>query len=189
MNRNQFKFPGLLLFVLVILNSCNDSGEDTDPCLNGPTVTVDETISSIEGQANGEITASATGGKSPYMYSIDGSIFQSSGTFTSLEANDYTVTVKDANDCTSSATTTVDEIVAVSYADQIRPIIDADCQKSPCHGTNGGIPSWETYDDVKAGAARIKARTGNKTMPPAGPLSDANIKLIADWVDQGAEEN
>ena len=189
MNRNQFKFPGLLLFVLVILNSCNDSGEETDPCLNGPTVTVDETISSIEGQANGEITASATGGKSPYMYSIDGSNFQSSGTFTGLEANDYTVTVKDANDCTSSSTATVDEIVAVSYADQIRPIIDANCQKSPCHGTNGNIPSWETYNDVKAGAAKIKARTGNKTMPPTGPLSDGNIKLIADWVDQGAKEN
>lgn len=183
------KLPGLIMILLVILNSCSDSGEDIDPCLNGPTIEIDEVLSSVEGQNNGEIIVNASEGKSPYQYSIDGTNFQNSGTFSGLAAGDYSVTVKDANDCTNSTTATVDEIPIVFYANEIRPIIDADCQKSPCHGTNGNIPTFATFNDVMGKADRIKARTGAKTMPPNGPLNDDNIKLIADWVDQGTPDN
>lgn len=172
-----------------MLNSCNDSGEEIDPCLNGPVFTVDDIIFSVEGQDNGEITVSATKGHAPYEYSIDGTTFQGNGTFTGLEANDYIITVKDANDCTNTGLATIEEIAIVFYANQIRPIIDANCQISNCHGSNTNIPSWETYEDVKAKANNIKNRTSNKTMPPNGVLSDTDIKLIADWVDQGAPNN
>lgn len=189
MKRNQLKLPGLMIILLIILNSCSDSGDDIDPCLNGPTIVIDKVLSSVEGQESGEITASTSGGKSPYMYSLDGTNFQSSGTFSSLAAGNYSVTVVDANDCTHNVMETVDEIPVVSYANQIRPIIDADCQKSPCHGTNGNIPTFATYADVKAKADRIKAKTADKSMPKDGSLSDNEIQLIADWVDQGAPEN
>ncbi len=59
------------------------------------------------------ITATATGGTAPYEYAIDGT-FQSSGTFSNLSNGNYTVTVRDANGCTVSASqalvvTAVDE--------------------------------------------------------------------------------
>ena len=189
MNRNKFKLGGLIILLLFILNSCNDSSEETDPCLNGPQLGVDNVLASIEGKSSGEITVSATGGKSPYMYSLDGTTFQSSDTFTGLSGDDYTVTVKDANDCTDTEIATVSEISEVFYANQIRPIIDANCQIPNCHGSNSSIPTWATYNDVKAKAVRIKIRTGAKTMPPTGPLSDTDIELIANWVDIGAPEN
>ena len=51
---------------------------------------------------NGTITATATGGTAPLQYSIDGIIFQTSNIFMGLTFNNYTVTVKDANNCLST---------------------------------------------------------------------------------------
>jgi large repetitive protein len=52
------------------------------------------------GNANGSLVVSATGGTSPYQYSIDGTNFSSSSTIGSLPSGNYLVTVKDANNCT-----------------------------------------------------------------------------------------
>jgi hypothetical protein len=175
--------------VLFLFNACSDSGEEVDPCQNGPVLSVDNVGISIEGQSNGEIIVSATGGTSPYMFSIDGTNFQSSGTFSDLGADDYTLTVEDANNCTDSKMATVSEVPEVSYADQVRPILDTSCQTSNCHGDNASIPTFATYSDVAARADDIKFRTSSGTMPPAGPLPDAEIELIAAWVDQGAPNN
>ena len=51
--------------------------------------------------SDGTITVTGvTGGDAPYTYSIDGVNFQASDTFTGLTSGTYTITVKDANDCT-----------------------------------------------------------------------------------------
>ncbi|MCG8305829.1 MAG: hypothetical protein MI975_00460 [Cytophagales bacterium] len=189
MNSKQLLLAGFIVVILFALNSCSDSEDDPDPCMNGPEISVDNVKVSIEGKATGEITVSATGGADPYMFSIDGSTFQTSGLFSNLAAGDYTLTVKDANECTDSEMVTVAEVPEVSYANQIRPIIDNNCQLSNCHGDRQGIPTFATYDNVKARAAAIKTKTGDKSMPPTGPLPDSEIKLIADWVDQGAPDN
>ena len=91
MNRNKFKPIGIIIVLLFMLNSCSDSGEETDLCLNGPKAEVDDIKVSIEGKDNGELMVSATEGKSPYQFSIDGTNFQDNGTFTGLAADDYTV--------------------------------------------------------------------------------------------------
>ena len=50
---------------------------------------------------NGTITVSGvSGGVAPHQYSIDGVNFQASPTFTNLTAGTYTITVKDALECT-----------------------------------------------------------------------------------------
>ncbi len=80
----------------------------------------------------------------------------------------------------------------VSYANDIRPILDANCQIAPCHGTNSGLPSWATYENVSANADNIKSKTSAKIMPPSSSgksLTDVQIQLIANWVDDGAENN
>ena len=58
------------------------------------------------GANNGTITAVATGGTTPYTYSIDnGGGYQSSGSFTGLAANTYQIIAMDANGCTSILST------------------------------------------------------------------------------------
>src|SRR5210317_627980 len=102
MNRKQLLAFGIFIAVIITLNSCDDSSEEADPCLNGPEISVDNVMISIKGKSTGEIVLSATGGSSPHMFSIDGTNFQSNGTFSNIPADDYTVVVKDANDCTVS---------------------------------------------------------------------------------------
>lgn len=189
MKHKYLLISSILILFIFVFDSCDDSSDDPDPCLNGPEINIDNIQSSIEGKSTGEITVSSTGGTEPYTFSIDGLNFQSNNVFSNLEGGDFTLTVKDANDCINAEQATVDEVPEVFYANQIRPIIDANCQVSGCHGSNSSIPSWETYDDVKTKAGLIKSRTSNKSMPQGGSLSDSDIQLIADWVDQGAPNN
>ena len=54
--------------------------------------------------SNGTITVTGvTGGDTPYNYSIDGVNFQTSNVFTNLTAGTYTISIQDANTCTSVA--------------------------------------------------------------------------------------
>jgi hypothetical protein len=101
---------------------------------NGCTTTVPVTITqptsalaaSITAQSNvlchgnstGAVTVVATAGTgtAPYTYSIDGTTFVASGTFGTLTAGSYTITVKDANGCTVTVPVTITEpLAALSF--------------------------------------------------------------------------
>ncbi|RYZ49642.1 MAG: hypothetical protein EOP49_15835 [Sphingobacteriales bacterium] len=69
--------------------------------------TTSTTSTSCPGVDNGEITVTPTNGTAPYQYSIDGTTFQASGTFTGLAPGSYTITIRDASGCTGTATETV----------------------------------------------------------------------------------
>ncbi|WP_144962207.1 LamG-like jellyroll fold domain-containing protein [Gillisia sp. Hel_I_86] len=57
------------------------------------------------GASDGTITAgTVTGGNTNYQYSIDGTTFQASTTFSGLAAKDYTITVKDSKNCIATRT-------------------------------------------------------------------------------------
>jgi hypothetical protein len=59
------------------------------------------------GQSTGSFTISGSGGVSPYLYSIDGGLYQTSGVFNGISAGIHTLTVKDANACTTSLSGTI----------------------------------------------------------------------------------
>jgi gliding motility-associated-like protein len=59
------------------------------------------------GGNDGSITATGAGGTAPYLYSLNGGAYQASGTFNTLIAGVYTVTVQDMNLCTFPVTVTI----------------------------------------------------------------------------------
>ncbi len=83
------------------------------------------------GFSNGSITATATFGTPPYQYSKDGIIFQPTGLFTGLAANNYTITVKDA----LNATRTTGVVLVNSPPVQLTATPTA----STCNFNNGTI--------------------------------------------------
>jgi hypothetical protein len=74
-----------------------------DPCAGVTVVVTTTQVNPGAGQANGSITASATGGTG-FTYSLNGGAFQTAGTFTGLAAGNYTVTAKNSNGCLGTAT-------------------------------------------------------------------------------------
>ncbi len=78
--------------VITVTSSPSVSGVATQTCVGGST---------------GTITATATGGTSPYTYSLNGGSYQSSNLFTGLAAGTYTLSVKDNNGNTGSVNITV----------------------------------------------------------------------------------
>jgi uncharacterized membrane protein len=79
----------------------------------------------------------------------------------------------------------------VSYLNDVKPIINTTCAFAQCHDAAQGARDWTNYDNLKAKAANVKLRTSNGSMPVGtGPrLTQAQINLIACWVDDGAPNN
>ena len=87
-------------------------------CTDGRTATISQptliTISNIaatnvlcNGTSTGSITVTASGGTGALSYSINGINFQPSNSFTGLAAGSYTITIKDANNCSTTGSATI----------------------------------------------------------------------------------
>lgn len=63
----------------------------------------------------GSITPSATGGKAPYLFSLNTGQQLVDGTFTGLTAGTYTLTVRDANNCTKTKSITINQESSVAF--------------------------------------------------------------------------
>jgi hypothetical protein len=94
-------------YMVIAKNSwgCTDTAyvtiNSTNPCA-GITVVVNATKKdATSGKSDGSITATATGGTG-FTYSINGTSFQASGTFSGLTAGNYTITAKNSNGCTGT---------------------------------------------------------------------------------------
>src|SRR5436190_1293962 len=88
---------------------------------------------------------------------------------------------------------------SATFDKDIAPITFQYC--APCHHPDGSAPfSLLTYRDVRAHAAQIAVVTQRRYMPPWPPepgygdfvgerrLTDAQLRVIANWVKQGAPE-
>lgn len=110
----------------------------------GPEVATLTTSNATCGDDNATITASATGGTTPYEYSIDGITYQTGGTFTNLPPGQYTVIVRDAAGCE-------DEDIAILTTDGAVIISVSTTEQTACNvedgsiliNANGGTPPYE----------------------------------------------
>ncbi|TDP03943.1 T9SS type A sorting domain-containing protein [Flavobacterium sp. 245] len=95
----------------------------------------------LECTSNAEITVTATGGFTPYVYSINGgTTFQASNIFTNLVAGTYTVTVKDNDDKLYTESITVSALIPI-YADFL-----IDKQTLTINGQAGTAPYQYSVD-------------------------------------------
>lgn len=86
----------------------------------------------------------------------------------------------------------------VSYAQQIRPLLDQNCSFSGCHGgpSPAALLDLNEYSEVKkiADNGQFESRINREVsdaqlMPPAGKLGPCQIETIEAWIGQGALEN
>ena len=77
-----------------------------EPALLAPAIANTDSVKCFGGN-DGLVDLTATGGTSPYQYSLDGITFQASATFNGLSANNYTATVRDAHLCVKTIVFTI----------------------------------------------------------------------------------
>lgn len=89
-------------------NGCTMTKNVTINGTQAPVVSITVNSASCENQSTGSVTAIVTGGTTPYTYSWSNNA--TTATVNNLASGSYSVTVTDANGCTSSATTTIQEL-------------------------------------------------------------------------------
>lgn len=112
-NSNAFSglFAGFHSVTIRDNNGCTNTLNTTIPLSAGALRISNITSTDITcfGYANGTITATSSGGQSPISYSVDGTNFQPSGNFSALAPANYTITIKDGNGCTITASRIITE--------------------------------------------------------------------------------
>ncbi len=119
---------GIYVIDVIDDNGCMNTKIDTIINPSGPAITASAGATTCL-SANGTITAIASNGTAPYLYSINGTVFQNTGVFTGLAAGNYTVTVGDASLCYNTTT--------VSIINTPRPTLTAFSIAATCNGANG----------------------------------------------------
>ena len=134
--------------------------------------------------SSGSVVIMATGGKLPYRFQL-GDEASDNNQFNNLASGIYTASVRDATGCTIER-----EVVILTGQEfsAIKTIITASCATSSFHGGNIS-PDFRNDQTIIKNASSIAVRTGNKSMPPSGPLSDNQIQSIACWAKDGALAN
>lgn len=155
---------------------------------NGITLSLDKTNSECSSNT-GTITVDASGGDGSFTYSLDGGSAQESNLFDNVGVGDHDIKVEDGTGCTT--TTSIYVSSNVSLTDDIMPLLERECTFSGCHnGDNGSSRNWTVKSNVRSKASEIKSRTQSGAMPrDPGELTQAEIDMIACWVDDGALDN
>jgi hypothetical protein len=218
-------FTGLVAgsYIISVKDANNCPGTSSVVTLTGgttncPSITVGvtHTNTSTICAADGTVTVSATGGTSPYSFSKNGTTFQTVGSFNSLTTGSYTITAKDANGCLGTTSVIIAGPGTVSFATQVKPIINSYCGSSQisCHNHNN---NWTTYSDIVGSSSgttwssnlstflgRIRntngsansicplvKSSGNHNMPPSSSTAWTNfVKAeLTNWIDQGYPNN
>jgi uncharacterized membrane protein len=184
-------FAIIVVAVSCLNISCSKGGGDTPPASNPCSgITINLTATPTNAAAclsNGSIVASATG-STGFTYSINGTTFQASGTFNNVASGNFTVTAKDGNGCTKTATITVGTNAGTAgpLFTAVKTLMQANCQS--CHNNtiaNGGM-NWTVDCNIVANKDRIKVRAVDLgTMPPTGALAQGDKDKITAWINAG----
>ncbi|MGB3617788.1 MAG: hypothetical protein WBA12_06690, partial [Catalinimonas sp.] len=182
----------------VIVRDANGCADTLTSTLNGPTGPTAALVSTSDANTCtgtfGAVAAQATGGASPYEWSIDGgATFGTTSTFPNLTAGTYEIIVRDAKGCTDTLSATVGEGAPVLAAIDVHP--PSDC--GPFGGriavsTTGGTAPYQwsidggafgpdsVFTDLAAGTYEVVVRdAGGCTDTLAGVVVPGAMPLAA----------
>ncbi len=128
----------------VTITDANGCTIPTSVTVNEPTIlsaNASATDASCNGVCDGSVTASGSGGTPPYTYSWAG--LGSGATHNNVCAGTYTVTITDANGCTTPVSVTVNEpIILSANASAIDATCNGVCDGSVAASGSGGTPPY-----------------------------------------------
>jgi gliding motility-associated-like protein len=138
-----------------------------------PTVYLQGTSNSTcAGDNSGIISVNANGGLAPYLYSLNNGTFIGSNNFTGLVSGNYTITVKDTNNCISSITTTLTDTSLIEPAFSIpNSVCSGSSINLPTTSSNGITGSWNP-------PANSSVTTLYTFTPNAGQCADTTHKIV-----------
>ncbi|MAX82426.1 MAG: hypothetical protein CL843_19890, partial [Crocinitomicaceae bacterium] len=153
-------------------NGCYDSASAvvTEPAVLVAASQVDSNVT-CNGLLNGGATASATGGTMPYTYAWSNSATTAS--ITGVAAGTYTVTVTDANGCTSTSSSTVTEPTVLVAASQVDSTITCNGLSdggATASATGGTMPYTYAWSNSATTASITGVAAGTYTVT----VTDAN---------------
>lgn len=135
--------------------------------------TVSMTMPLCNGNANGSITLTPSGGVSPYEFSINaGTVYQPGGTFSNLAAGTHTIRIKDFAGCTKDTTVILSEPALLTAS-------AVNSAPASCSGNNGTIT---VTGNGGTGAYQysingVNFQPGNVfTAPAVGPYPNIQVK-------------
>ena len=81
--------------------------------------------------------------------------------------------------------------VSVSFANDVNPIIQANCARSGCHGagSNNGPGELLTLSQVSNAKSEIYSSVSSGEMPKDSRLSTNEKSIILCWIENGASDN
>jgi hypothetical protein len=83
------------------------------------------------------------------------------------------------------------EVQKTSFVSDIKPVIDASCATSGCHGASSlnGPGPLVTYSQIFNARSEIHSAVSSGRMPLGGNLSASSKSAILCWINNGAPEN
>jgi gliding motility-associated-like protein len=115
--------------------------QESGGCSNSTQVTVGQpsvlassfttASTTCNGQNNGIINVTASGGVAPYEFSLDGGTYKNNGVFNTVSAGNHVVTIRDANGCSKVQNITVTQPNILS--------LTGNTNEASCAGGNDGL--------------------------------------------------
>ncbi|MDH7445151.1 T9SS type A sorting domain-containing protein [Aquimarina sp. 2201CG14-23] len=175
---------GTYTITITDANGCTDDASTT---VTEPTAVVAAALvdsnASCNGDTDGQITGSGTGGTMPYTYSWSNGATTASTT--GLAAGTYTVTITDANGCTDDASTSVTEPTAVVAAALVDS--NASCNgdtdgQITGSGAGGTMPYTYSWSNgaTTASTAGLSAGTYTITITDANGCTDEESTTVTE---------
>jgi gliding motility-associated-like protein len=159
----------------VTVTDANGCIETSDVTITGPpalTVTISGVNVMCNAGSDGSATAVASGGTPPYNFSWDTSPVQTGATVTGLAAGSYTVTVTDAQGCTTTGSVQITEPAALTLDATPSP---ASCPDSPDGSITLNITGGTSpYSVIWADGITTQNRTGLLPNTYSVVVTDAN---------------
>jgi hypothetical protein len=147
--------PGAYTVTIKDATGCTNIVSVTVVTTNSPSVTAVAGTSSCSA-STGTITATGTGGALPYQYSINGTTFQVSNTFSSLAPGNYIVYIRDNAGCINTTTIVVPALAGPLLSITVTP---ASCIANDgvivANGSGGTAPLQYSLDNITYTAANV----------------------------------